>query len=68
MIKKLREGKIQEKSRQAEVKTKKPRRICCGGITRVPSQFESNSLYADPNLHVSLGGGERLVIRPPKPV
>ena len=28
-----------------------------GGITRPPSQFESNSLFADPNLHVP---GERL--------
>ena len=34
-----------------------------GGITRPPSQFESNSLFADPNLHVPRSRGE--VIRPP---
>ena len=38
-------------------KNKKPRGISWGGITRPPSQFESNSLFADPNFHRP---GERL--------
>lgn len=60
------EKMIETKQKRKEDKQKKTnkyaRRKSWGGITRPPSQFESNSLFADPNLHVPFRGE---VIRPP---